>query len=135
MTRYVLPLALFAVFTCDSHGPTPRNGASAGAVHAAAANLFTQHYAQSRFAAWHVRGNAAGSDCAVLLVNVSIILDDSMVEAMHYGAGTYEAYPGGVRRFARERDFRAVAYRDSSGRYWTYGPLSTTDAETLVPCR
>ncbi len=108
---------MFAAIACEA----PTNP------HAAAARLFTQRYAQSRFKAWNVRAAAVGGDCDVLLVETSIVLEDSMIEAMHY--------EGGVQRFYRDRRFRGVAYKDSSGRIWTYGGITTAEAETLKPCR
>jgi hypothetical protein len=98
-------------------------------VHVSAASLLTQRYAASRFAAWHVRASAAGADCAVLVVQTSVLLEDRMVEAMHYGAGTYEVFGGGVDGFARMRGFRGVAYRDVAGRVWTYGAVRRGEAE------
>lgn len=100
-----------------------------------AASVFTNHYAQSRLSRWNVRGYAAGTDCGVLFVETSIILEDSMVEALHYGAGAYGAYKGGVLQFSRDRAFRGVAYRDSSKRVWAFGNVSRDEAEALAPCR
>ena len=57
-----------------------------------------------------------------------------MVEAMHYGAGAYGVVDGGVQRFCRDRSFRGVAYKDSSGRIWTYGNVTAQDAATLPRC-
>jgi hypothetical protein len=99
------------------------------------ARLFTTRYAQSPLSGWDVRGAASGSDCGVLLVDVAVILDDTMVEALHYGAGTYEVYEGGVQGFYRDRAFRGVAYRDSSGRIWTYGAVSPSETKALQPCQ
>jgi hypothetical protein len=65
----------------------------------------------------------------------AMIMDESMIEAMHYGAGAYDVYSGGVQQFCRERTFRAVVYRDPSLRTWTYGAVNETEAETLQPCR
>ena len=103
--------------------------------HVTAAHALTQRYATSRFSAWHIRATAGGSDCAVLILQTGIILDDSMIEAMHYGAGSYDTYSGGMQRFMREHAFRAMAYRDVSGRIWTYGDVASDEAEALVPCR
>lgn len=99
-----------------------------------AAARLTQRYSQSQFASWHVHASAAGRNCDVLLIDTSLIMADAMVEAMHYGAGSYEVYAGGVRQFCRDRAFRGVAYRDASGRIWTYGNVPTAGRETLAPC-
>jgi hypothetical protein len=129
---------LLAAMGCDANRPpaghTVHNEEPDPARHIAAAHDFTDRFAHSRLSAWKVRGGAAGGDCAVLTVDVSIILDESMVEAMHYGAGAYAVYGGGVERFVRDRDFRGVAYRDASGRQWAYG-LAPGEAESLRPCR
>ena len=103
--------------------------------HVAAANVFTNRYAHSRFARWNVRATARGRDCDVLLVETDMVMEDSMVDAMHYGAGAYGVVDGGVQRFYRDRAFRGVAYKDSSGRIWAYGNVSARDAATLSRCR
>ena len=100
-----------------------------------AATSFTQRFSKSRFATWHVRARAAGKDCGVLLVETSMIMDESMIEAMHYGAGAYDVYRGGVQQFSRDRSFRGVVYRDPSLRTWTYGATNSIEAESLRPCR
>jgi hypothetical protein len=100
----------------------------------AAASRFTERSAQSRLAAWNVRASAAGQSCDVLLVETSIILEDSMVEALQYGAGAYAVVPGGIERFYGEHSFRGVAYKDASGRVWTYGHVTAAEAETMKRC-
>jgi hypothetical protein len=99
-----------------------------------AANNLTGVYARSRMSAWKVRAQARGTDCAILFVETPIILEESMVDALHYGAGKYDIYNGGVQQFCRDRSFRGVAYKDGSGRVWAYGALSQHEAETAAPC-
>lgn len=108
-----------------------------GVTHVAQADAFTRLYGgrKSPLGHWQMRANAAGSDCGVLYVQTPIILEDSLIEALHYGAGPYEIYSGGVRKFCRDGAFRAVAYRDGSGRIWTYGNVTQREAEALTPCR
>jgi len=101
----------------------------------AAASALTERYAASTLAKWHLRGSAGGADCKVLLVDTPAVLEDSVVEAVHYGSGAYAVVDGGVRRFARERGFRAVVYRDPTARIWTYGDLAQGEADGLQPCR
>jgi hypothetical protein len=101
----------------------------------AAAGGLTQRYARSALARWEVRGRAAGADCRVLLVVTAIVMDDSMVEALHYGAGAYDVYPGGLQQFSRDRAFRGVVYRDRSDRVWLYDDVTPAEAAALVPCR
>lgn len=134
-------LALVALAACsnDAARPEPPRATVASAspatdVRVMAAGLFTSRYASSSLSGWNVRAAAAGHDCSILLVQVSIVLDDSLVEAMHYGAGAYAVYEGGVQHFYRERTFRGVAYKDGSGKIWTYGGVAMTEAETIVPC-
>jgi hypothetical protein len=124
--RFLLILALLAA-TCESRPHSANN-------HVAAANIFTGRYAHSRFAGWKVRASARGRDCDVLLVETDMVMEDSMVEAMHYGAGAYGVVDGGVQRFYRDRSFRGVAYKDSSGRIWAYGDVTAHDAATLPRC-
>jgi hypothetical protein len=128
-------LLLTAAITCESnHLKAPRRPApSNGRI--AAAHAFTRRYAQSRFSGWNIRAEAAGADCDVLFVNTSVILEESMIEAMQYGAGAYDVYEGGVQHFYREQSFRGVAYRDGSERIWTYGAVSVAEAEGMSACR
>ncbi|HEY0159889.1 MAG TPA: hypothetical protein VGF28_21570 [Thermoanaerobaculia bacterium] len=104
-------------------------------VHVAAADTFTTLYSRSRLSGWKVEARAASADCSVLLIETSIVMEESMIEAMHYGAGAYDVYDGGVQKFYRDRGFRGVAYRDSSGTVWRYGAVTEREAETLAPCR
>ena len=101
----------------------------------ASATLLTNDCAASRLSGWNVRGTAAGTDCGVLLVETPMILEDSIVEAMHYGTGAYDLYRGGIYHFSRSRSFRGVAYRDGSGKTWTYGAVSDDEVAGLKPCR
>jgi len=125
--RLLMILSLFAAM-CDSHPTSPDN-------HVAAANVFTVRYAHSRFAGWKIRATARGRECDVLLVETDMVMEDSIVEAMHYGAGAYGVVEGGVQQFYRDRSFRGVAYKDSSGRIWAYGNVTAQDAATLPRCR
>lgn len=99
-----------------------------------AAGVFTKRYAHSALSVWKVRGAAAGSDCDILLIKTSVVMDDAMVEALHYGGGAYGVVDGGVQRFYRDRAFRGVAYRDAAGHVWRYGDVTRNEAETLKPC-
>jgi hypothetical protein len=128
--RQVVYAVVLALAISGSACKSNRSPMSNRDVRISAANLFTRKYSQSRLASWNVRGHAAGSDCSILFVDASIILEESMVEALHYGAGAYDVYPGGVQRFSRNHSFRGIAYRDVSGRIWTYGEISSTEALT-----
>lgn len=125
----VLAVALFAIACAPPQQQSPREE------RIAAASLLTQRCAASRLAKWNIRGVAAGADCSVLMVDTSMVLDDALVEAIHYGTGPYAVVDGGVRQFTRLQAFRAVAYRDRIGRIRTYGNLTQTEAEELQPCR
>ena len=114
---------------------TPRQPLSAKEHRVAAAALFTRRCEASRLARWNIRGVAAGADCDVLIVDTSMVLDDSLAEAIHYGTGRYAVVDGGVRRFSDQRSFRGVAYRDRTGRIRTFGELTHAEAEDLQPCR
>lgn len=103
--------------------------------HLSAARNFTNDCAASRLASWHVQGSAAGNDCGILFIETPMILEDTIVEAMHYGTGAYDLYRGGVNHFSRARGFRGVAYKDGSGQIWFFGETSQTEAESLRPCR
>jgi hypothetical protein len=91
--------------------------------HTADANDLTKRYGSSRFSKWQIRGAAIGRDDSVLCISIGIVLDDSMIEALHYGSGLYDVYPGGIQGFMRDRHFRAVAYTDKTGRKWSYGVI------------
>jgi hypothetical protein len=122
-------LAFCLTLTVCAPHPSPRDA------QIAAASTLTVRYAASAMAKWSLRGSAAGADCNVLLVETPVVLDDALVEAIHYGTGAYAVIDGGVRRFTRERAFRAVVYRDRTGRVWTYGDLAQSEAEGLQRCR
>lgn len=130
MQRYRFPavLLLAAVLACQSQDRMRNDG------HVADARLFTDHCERSRLAKWNVRATAAGRDCGILYVRTSIILEDSMIEALHYGAGAYAVVRGGVQQFSHDRAFRGVAYQDSSGRIWTFGNVTDDEAHSLQPC-
>jgi hypothetical protein len=134
-------LAILAAPSCNSRPPAaaaapkpPYTLADEERIRTKAADLFTKRYAASRLGNWHIVARAAGPRCGVLFVQTQIILEDSMVEAMHYGTGPYAVYEGGVQHFFRERSFRGVAYRDLTGKLWTFGAVSPAEAESLAPC-
>lgn len=124
-----------AAATCESsHLDTPPPRSAAATERMDAADAFSRRYTQSRFSRWNIRANAAGADCDILLIHTSIVLEESMIEAMQYGAGAYDIYDGGVQRFYRDRTFRGVAYKDGSERVWAYGAVSVAEAEKMTPC-
>ena len=130
MTRS--PLLFAAAILLAACRPSPKP--SQNDVRVAAARFFTEKYAQSKLAAWNVRASAAGRDCSVLLIDTSVVMEESMVEALHYGGGDYSIVDdGGAERFCRQRAFRGVAYRDATGRVWAYD-LSADEARTLKRC-
>ncbi|HKR62967.1 MAG TPA: hypothetical protein VJZ00_04480 [Thermoanaerobaculia bacterium] len=122
-------VVLFAL-ACES----PRPPAEHTNARMTAAAKFTALYAKSRMANWKIRASASGSDCAVLFIETPIVLEDSMIEAMHYGAGAYDVYLGGVQQFCRDRAFRGVAYKDGSGRRWAFGGVTPVEVNRLAPC-
>ena len=103
--------------------------------HAAAARALTRRYAQSDFAKWNIHATASGRDCRVLLIETAIVLDESMVEAMHYGTGPYAIDGRGLDSLSRERGFRGVVYKDPTKRVFSYGDLRDEDPYALPPCR
>ena len=129
MTRTRLLLLSVALIACESNPrPSPND------LRVAATRDFTRQYARSRLAGWNVRASAAGRDCDVLLVDTSVILEDSMVEALHYGGGAYSVDgSGGVEHFCRRKAFRGVAYKDTTARVWTYG-VSAEEVQKLRRC-
>ena len=125
----ILALALFiAPAGCESNR-RPRN------VHVDAADAFTSLYASSPLWRWDLRGQAAGPQCDVLVIDASVFLEEAMIESMHYGSGPFDIYVGGIEKFSRDRRFRGVVYRDGERRTWTYGAVERTEAESLQPCR
>jgi hypothetical protein len=129
LTRSIIIGALCIVLSCNSKQSSRTN------IHVTAATLLTERYAAAPFAAWHIRVTAAGSDCSVLVVQTQIILEDTMIEAMHYGAGAYNTFPGGVKQFTTDHAFRGVIYKDVSGRSWPYGTVTEREQEAVTPCR
>lgn len=131
----LLTLALLAAGSCDAKRSTAPRPPVDPIARIHAAHDVTGRYAHSRMAGWNVRATAAGTRCAVLLIEVAVVMEDSMVDAMHYGTGPYDVLQGGVDRFYRAKTFRGVAYRDATGRVWPYGAVSQSEAEELGPCR
>ena len=130
MTRMLI-VVLCLSMACDTNSNTPESRARM-----TAAVAFTRHYSAAGLDRWKIRGYAAGHDCGVLYVETSMLLEDSLIEALHYGTGPYAVYDGGgVQQFCRERSFRGAAYKDRSGRLWTFGDLTSVEAETLTRCR
>jgi hypothetical protein len=135
--RTIAMLAFLAsAVACESKPQSaPPPSSPPHSVHVTAADRFTRNYAQSKLARWHVEASAAGDDCGVLLVQTAIVMDDSMVEALHYGAGAYRVDDRGVYQFYREHSFRGVAYKDPSRKVWTYGDVTPQELEALTPCQ
>jgi hypothetical protein len=133
--KLVSLLLLLSVLACESNQPASPGISTPRDTRIAAAHAFTGRYAHSRLSGWDIRASAAGADCDVLFVRTSIILEDSMIEAMHYGAGAYDVYTGGVQQFCRDRTFRGVAYKDASEKVWTYGAVTIGEGESLELCR
>jgi hypothetical protein len=121
-----LVIALLLLTACGSRRPDNAQ--------VTAASELTRECAHSRFEKWHVRASAAGKDCAILLVETAIVLDDSLVEALHYGGGADDVPRGGVQQFSREKGFRGVTYRDASARVWSYGAVSAREENGVAEC-
>jgi len=131
-TRIFTMTALATLFfTCT---PKPPIADDHKELRVTAANQLSDRYAHSRLAAWNLHVTAAGADCDVLFVTTPIILEESMVDALHYGAGAYAVCDGGVQRFCRDRSFRGAAYRDASGRIFAYGGITASQATKLRTC-
>jgi hypothetical protein len=134
--RTIAMLAFLAsAVACESRPPSPPPPSHPPSVHVTAADLFTRNYAQSKLARWHVQASAAGKDCSILVVKTAVVMDDSMVEALHYGAGAYRVDDRGVYQFYREHSFRGVAYKDPSRKVWTYGDVTAREINSLTPCQ
>src|ERR1051325_2643229 len=131
MTRtFTLAFLIVLGNSCESNRPT-----SAATARVTDASAFTHRYAESRLPRWNVRAAAAGDGCRVLFVETAIVMEDSMVEALHYGGGSYDVYRGGVQQFWHDRAFRGVAYKDGTGHLWTFGNVGNAEAAALVACR
>lgn len=100
-----------------------------------AADVFTRRWQSAPLAKWKMRGRAAGADCRVLVVDTPMLLDDTTVEAMHYGTGHYTSDEGGIRRFSSDHAFRGVVYRDQTRHFWFFGDVRRDESESLQPCR
>jgi hypothetical protein len=123
MTYFRFTIALMLLSACRP----------AGESHVAAAGTLTRRYAESQFARWKMRIDAAGQDCGILLVTTNgILLDEALVDAVHDGPGPYAVDGRGMEQFSRERQFRGVVYRDASKRIWWRGGVDYN--EPLAPC-
>lgn len=130
---FIIAIALSLTIACTPADSTQRDSARASRINAA--NLLTKGYDTRLLAKWHMRGQVAGTDCSVLLVETAVPLDDSTVEAMHYGTGAYDVTDGGIERVCREHSFRGVAYRDHTGHVWAFGDVRRDEVKGLSPCR
>jgi len=83
---------------------------------------------------WDVSVHPAGADCDVLSIESGLILDETMVESMHYGTSSWRIHGGSVYRFMREQGYRGVAYRDRTGKTWTYGAVTADEVKSLPRC-
>jgi hypothetical protein len=128
MWRSLALSIVFLALACEPKLPTPEENRMT------AANWLTNRYSQSRLSSWNLHAGAIGNGCSVLLIQTSIDLDDTLVESLHYGAGSYDIYPGGVNGYCRARDFAGVAYRDRSARIWAYGAVAKEEVDALVRC-
>ena len=127
MKQLITMTVVFSLF-CGS------NVSTASGTRIEAANTLTSQYAQSKFAQWELHAVAAGADCSVLYITTAKVLDDSVIEAMHYGAAPHDVYPGGVNRFYRDQHFLGAAYKDHNGRLWTYGEVTLNRSDRLDAC-
>lgn len=98
---------------------------------AAEAPMAAAHELARRYASQQLQIDAAGHDCRILLVQSKKSFDATYVESLHYGS---DAYEGGIQQFAEDEKFRAVVYRDASGKLWTYRATSFEEATDLQPC-
>ena len=119
-----LAITLAALLFCRCHeDPQTRRALEA-------AQRFSNQYANQ-----DLKASVAGSDCLVLLIRSHTRLNDTAVETIHYGIGSFTAYKGGAAQFADDEKFRAVVYRDGSGKLWTYGSTTIDEAQSLPSCR
>lgn len=77
---------------------------------------------------YRITAYASGQDCTTLLLTSTIVLDDNMVEDLHFGGGV-PAYRNGVMGFALARGFSRVKYVDTWGKTW----LGHLDGAGVVP--
>jgi hypothetical protein len=122
MKRLPLIGVLLALYSCDFNPRTEK------LVHAA--RQFTKLYATRE-----LHASAAGDDCLILLIRADARLGDASVESIHYGTGDTAGYSGGVQQFLENHGFRAVVYTDPDRGRWTYGSITSDEAQSLRPCR
>jgi hypothetical protein len=115
--------------------PPPLPLTKSSAPYREAARRLTQRYINSPMASWDMRASAAGAGCNVLLIETGMVMETSLVDAIHYGVAAYSFLPGGVKQFGRTNSFRAVAYKDASHYVWKYGDITDAEAQALTPCR
>ncbi|HSY50411.1 MAG TPA: hypothetical protein VLC46_16485 [Thermoanaerobaculia bacterium] len=100
---------------------------SAGRERIASAAALTKIYAGSRVSGLRLEAKAAPMDRSILLIRIGIPVDDSQVEAIHYGTGSFGVTPNGIRRFYLDHRFRGVIYQDATGATWAYGSVRTEE--------
>ncbi|HYR29742.1 MAG TPA: hypothetical protein VEU30_14835 [Thermoanaerobaculia bacterium] len=90
----------------------------------ATARDLTSLYAASALGEWNVNATAAGPDCTILFVQTPVTMERTMVDAMHYGLGSYRVSETSIDQLYRARSFRGVLYKDGSRRLWAYGDVA-----------
>lgn len=128
-----------AVLTLAACTRNPDAAAQRGTVAAAPVNVkrvaadLAAQYSQSQLKDWKLEVMATGSDCRVLFVKTPVIMEESMVEGLHYGVAAFQVREGGIEKYYREHEFRGVTYQDGSGHRWRFGDVG--EAEIFAPCR
>lgn len=130
---YALSITLTLLLCAGGCGRRP--APTSGNPYVVAADRLTEDYAHSPLSKWKIRAQAAGRDCSILFIETPMILEESLIDAIHYGAGAYGVHENGIDAFCRQRSFRGTAYQDRSGRIWTYGDITSSQAAALRRCR
>ena len=59
-----------------------------------------------------------------VFVQTPVVMERTMVDAMHYGLGSYRISDTSIDELYRARGFRGVLYKDGSKRLWVYGEVT-----------
>ena len=139
LRRSLLVFSIACIIGCNeptsvTRGATVVPPVDMNKVRREAAAQLTDLHKRSRLAEWNIRAHTAGPACNILLVEIGIVIDESFIEAMHYGHGSYGVVENGIQYFYLEHGFRGVVYQDKSTKRWSYGELSDAEAQKVAPC-
>lgn len=89
------------------------------------------HFKRFNIHASAIDAKAPAGQTTLLVVVAGLRLDDSLVDKLHNGFGSFEVFEGGIMGYAKSHAFGSVMYTDCSRRAWAF-PLSASTENLVV---